>query len=598
MPSVFDTTKCGLPSVPAIGEFIFIADCTVPQAPPPIYDCPDLDLELPNTGPIGPGGPPGPPGPAGPAGPPGPSASIDMKQLMSDIKKDMPCPDIDMKVEVSEVSEGSEGASVDKKTKPNTGDGVCGFDFTIKIKIPTLGKVRGPTGPAGATGAAGVTGPIGDVGPAGPTGPAGATGEMGPTGDVGPTGPAGPTGVTGAQGITGATGAQGQTGQQGSQGQTGAQGPQGITGPMGPMGYQGPPGNDGGQGPPGNPGASGVTGATGVTGPPGYPGATGATGATGPSGYTGSPGPCPTSGGCAGASIVVGVEDGNPVMGYLEVDENCCISVKKKQYYCVWPADGCVEGTCSYFYVAGEGWIQSNVSTCADGCGCPPAPESPPEGGGGTEVTYHCGAEYFVGPPTGGAEPSVHFCIQSQTEPDPAEYAIWFGPFNTTESCNYVCADVTTTTTTTTSSSPAPSSSSSSSSSSTGSPGTTTTGSPGCATGGCMWHWNGSSWVKDSDTCPGSCPCPPPSGTGVLDAPVGTTCAESAPLAVKAPELVDLQENKSCEKGCVYVYNDMFEDWFPEASCDINCYCPKPEYIPVDGEPTTITVNCFVKSRA
>jgi hypothetical protein len=64
-----------------------------------------------------------------------------------------------------------------------------------------------------------------------------------------------------------------------------------------------------------------------------------------------------------------------------------------------------------------------------------------------------------------------------------------------------------------------------------------------------MWEWNGSAWVKNSDTCPVNCPCPPPDGTGILGATIGTTCGEPAPLAVKAPELVDLQENKSCKKG-------------------------------------------------
>ena len=59
MPSVFDTTKCDLPSIPAIGDFTFITDCTVPPAPPPIYECPDIDFELPIAGPAGPIGPAG-----------------------------------------------------------------------------------------------------------------------------------------------------------------------------------------------------------------------------------------------------------------------------------------------------------------------------------------------------------------------------------------------------------------------------------------------------------------------------------------------------------------------------------------------------------
>jgi hypothetical protein len=65
MPSVFDTSRCSLSSIPAlpsVGTFTFIADCSVPDAPPPIYDCPDLDFEIPNLGPVGALGPAGAPG--------------------------------------------------------------------------------------------------------------------------------------------------------------------------------------------------------------------------------------------------------------------------------------------------------------------------------------------------------------------------------------------------------------------------------------------------------------------------------------------------------------------------------------------------------
>ena len=48
MGSVFNTnTKCSLPSIPAIGGFDFISDCTVPDAPPPIYECPDMEFTCP-----------------------------------------------------------------------------------------------------------------------------------------------------------------------------------------------------------------------------------------------------------------------------------------------------------------------------------------------------------------------------------------------------------------------------------------------------------------------------------------------------------------------------------------------------------------------
>jgi hypothetical protein len=113
-----------------------------------------------------------------------------------------------------------------------------------------------------------------------------------------------------------------------------------------------------------------------------------------------------------------------------------------------------------------------------------------------------------------------------------------------------------------------------------------------------MWSWNGSTWVKDSDTCPAECPCPPPGAEGYPDATAATTCGEPGPLSVQPPRVVDLPTASSCDDGCVYVYNEMFEDWFPETACDSNCYCPKPSHIPAEGEPTRIKVDCFIKSKA
>ena len=61
MPSVFDTSRCSLSSIAGLpsGAFKFTEDCSVPQAPPPIYDVPDLEFDIPNIGPIGPEGVPG-----------------------------------------------------------------------------------------------------------------------------------------------------------------------------------------------------------------------------------------------------------------------------------------------------------------------------------------------------------------------------------------------------------------------------------------------------------------------------------------------------------------------------------------------------------
>lgn len=66
MPSVFKPKICNnnesLSSIPSIGDFDLLPDYEVPDAPPPIYDCPELDFEIPNLGPIGPPGINGIPG--------------------------------------------------------------------------------------------------------------------------------------------------------------------------------------------------------------------------------------------------------------------------------------------------------------------------------------------------------------------------------------------------------------------------------------------------------------------------------------------------------------------------------------------------------
>lgn len=99
MGSVFNTnTKCSLPSIPAIGNFDFISDCTVPETPPPIYECPDLEFDLPFAGPAGPVGPPGSPGIPGVPGIAG------------------PCPDFDITANITQNNGVSEASIVVTKT--------------------------------------------------------------------------------------------------------------------------------------------------------------------------------------------------------------------------------------------------------------------------------------------------------------------------------------------------------------------------------------------------------------------------------------------------------------------------------------------------
>ena len=36
---LFDPSKCNVPEVPSV-DFLFVSDCSIPQPPPPIFDCP------------------------------------------------------------------------------------------------------------------------------------------------------------------------------------------------------------------------------------------------------------------------------------------------------------------------------------------------------------------------------------------------------------------------------------------------------------------------------------------------------------------------------------------------------------------------------
>ena len=63
MADVFANSTCGLPYVEAISNFDFVSSCTLPDPPPPIYDCPDVDINIPLVGLTGPTGPQGLTGP-------------------------------------------------------------------------------------------------------------------------------------------------------------------------------------------------------------------------------------------------------------------------------------------------------------------------------------------------------------------------------------------------------------------------------------------------------------------------------------------------------------------------------------------------------
>lgn len=185
MGSVFNTnTKCSLPSIPAIGNFDFISDCTVPETPPPIYECPDLEFDLPFAGPPGPAGIAGPPGPPGVAGVAGiglcpeitisatgeitqkrgisfpaidvtanitnisvSSSEVCQKQLDLNIGLSLPCADIDFVGSVSLVGvSDAPSLEIEKHDKyPNTDN--CGSVIDFKFKLPRASVWRSGIGP-------------------------------------------------------------------------------------------------------------------------------------------------------------------------------------------------------------------------------------------------------------------------------------------------------------------------------------------------------------------------------------------------------------------------------------------------------------------
>jgi hypothetical protein len=309
---IFDPAKCPVPELPEITRFKLLADCAVPAAADPIFDCPTT-LDIPVVGVQGPQGAQGIQGPQGvgipgPVGPQGPQGI------------GIPGP---------QGIQGPPGVGIPGPQGPQGPPGVGipgpqGVQGPQGIGIPGPPGIPGPQG-IGTPGAQGPQGPpgigtpgqqgppgIGGPGPRGPQGPpgAGAQGTQGPPGigTPGPQGPPGPPGA-GAQGAQGAQGPQGigapgpqgpqGTGIQGPQGPQGAQGPQGI-GPQGPQGPQGigPQGPQGAQGPQGmgvqgpqGPQGMGAQGPQGIQGPQGVQGTQGPQGPQGPQGLHG---PCPT----------------------------------------------------------------------------------------------------------------------------------------------------------------------------------------------------------------------------------------------------------------------------------------------------------------
>ncbi len=179
MPSVFDTSRCNLSSIPSIGDFNFITDCTIADAPPPIYDCPSLDFDLPAITPLGPVGPAGAPGMDAPctaislavesatiAYHRGVSAArIDLQflpiALPSSISSQvcennfnirmglsLPCPDFDFSTSLVTLPYTDSSATLEIESKrkfPETDE--CGDIITFKFGLPHTAVWRSGVGP-------------------------------------------------------------------------------------------------------------------------------------------------------------------------------------------------------------------------------------------------------------------------------------------------------------------------------------------------------------------------------------------------------------------------------------------------------------------
>jgi hypothetical protein len=181
---IFNTSKCPVPALPPVSGAQWITDCHIPEAPDPIFSCPEF-IDIPVIGPGGLQGGLGPPGIQGLQGPQGPQGPPGLR--------------------------GPHG--------PQGPPGIQG--------------IQGPQGPMGDPGPFGAPGPPGEAGTDGLDGLDGLNGLPGPPGPAGPTGPRGAQGTQGKKGDTGDKGPTGDKGGRGSQGPPGSKGSQGSKGPTG-----------------------------------------------------------------------------------------------------------------------------------------------------------------------------------------------------------------------------------------------------------------------------------------------------------------------------------------------------------------------------
>ena len=179
MPSVFDTSRCSLSSIPSIGDFTFIENCEIDDAPPPIYDCPSLDFDLPVVVPMGPAGPAGAQGLDAPCTvvslavesatiaynrgvsepridfqflpvslDPSISSQVCENNFTARLDLSLPCPDFDFDTSLVTLPYTDSSATLELETKnkfPETEQ--CGEVITFKFGLPHTAVWRSGIGP-------------------------------------------------------------------------------------------------------------------------------------------------------------------------------------------------------------------------------------------------------------------------------------------------------------------------------------------------------------------------------------------------------------------------------------------------------------------
>src|SRR5690606_32696041 len=129
---VFDTLKCDIPEIPPVSNTPLILDCEIPRAIDPIFDCNDIDLQLPISYvaafavAVGGAGQPGARGPKGDDGADGADGEDGCDPVLT-ISRSVTCvytvDDVGVEVGVTQTDDCEYNIHFDFSL-------ICGFDYT------------------------------------------------------------------------------------------------------------------------------------------------------------------------------------------------------------------------------------------------------------------------------------------------------------------------------------------------------------------------------------------------------------------------------------------------------------------------------------